>query len=238
MAMLELESIVVKYGVAVALQGVSLKIEKGECVALLGANGAGKSTIVNAISGLEPLTAGEIFFEGLKINGIPTHKVVQLGISQIPEGRLVFPKMTVWENLELGSTPIQDKQRKKELQEQVYTLFPRLRERLKQNAGTLSGGEQQMLALGRALMSNPKLLLSDEVSMGLAPLVVRDLYNTLGRINAEWEVTLLLVEQDAKLALTVAKQGYILETGKIVASGLSQELAKDDVVRRIYLSED
>jgi len=146
--------------------------------------------------------------------------------------------MTVWENLELGSTPVQNKQKKKELQEQVYHLFPRLQERLKQNAGTLSGGEQQMLALGRALMSNPKLLLSDEVSMGLAPLVVRDLYNTLMRINAEWGVTLLLVEQDARLALSVATHGYVLETGKIVASGSSEELVKDDVVRKVYLSED
>jgi branched-chain amino acid transport system ATP-binding protein len=236
--MLKLENIVVKYGVAVALQGVSLEVEKADRVALLGANGAGKSTIVNAISGIEPLAAGRVLFEGTAISGWPPHRIVELGIAQIPEGRLVFPRMTVWENLELGSTPIKDRQRKKELQKQVFALFPRLEERRKQEAGTLSGGEQQMLAFGRTLMSNPKLILSDEVSMGLAPVVVRELYNTLLRINAEWKVTLLIVEQDAKLALNVARHAHVLETEKIVASGPSEELARNDVVRKVYLGEE
>lgn len=238
MAILKLKEVVVKYGVAVALQGVSLEVEKGESVALLGANGAGKSTIVNAISGIEPLAAGEIAFEGQKISGLAPHRIVELGIAQIPEGRLVFPRMSVWENLELGATSIRDKQKKTELREQVLTLFPRLKERLKQPAGTMSGGEQQMLAFGRAMMSNPKLLLSDEVSMGLAPLVVRLLYETLMRIKQEWGVTLLIVEQDAKLALDMTSRAYLLETGRIVAQGESAELIQNDLVRKVYLGEE
>ncbi len=238
MAILELRDIVVKYGVAVALQGISFQVDKGESVALLGANGAGKSSIVNAVSGIEPLAGGEISFEGEKISGLPPHRIVELGIAQIPEGRLVFPRMSVWENLELGATTIRDRQKKMGLQEQVFTLLPRLKERLKQPAGTMSGGEQQMLAFGRAMMSNPKLILSDEVSMGLAPLVVRLLYDTLMRIKNEWGVTLLIVEQDAKLALNVTGRAYILETGRIVAQGLSAELVQNDVVRKVYLGEE
>ena len=238
MAILELRDIVVKYGVAVALQGISLQVEKGESVALLGANGAGKSTIVNAISGIERLASGEITFEGEKISGLPPYRIVEQGIAQIPEGRLIFPRMSVWENLEVGATIIRDRQKKVNLQEQVFTLLPRLKERLKQPAGTMSGGEQQMLAFGRAMMSNPKLILSDEVSMGLAPVVVRLLYDTLIRIKIEWGVTLLIVEQDAKLALSVAHRAYVLETGKIAARGLSEELARDDVIRKIYLAEE
>ena len=236
--MLRLENITVKYGIAVALQGVSLEVEKGDRASLLGANGAGKSSIVNAISGVETLAEGKIYFEGQLISGRPPHRIVELGIAQIPEGRLIFPRMTVWENLELGSTPVRDKLRKKDLQEQVFTLFPRLKERLKQQAGTMSGGEQQMLAFGRAIMSNPKLILSDEVSMGLAPVVVRELYNTMLRINIEWGVTLLIVEQDAQLALSVARYAFILETGRIVATGLSEELAQKDTVRKVYLGEE
>lgn len=236
--MLDLDHIVVKYGVAVALQGISLKVEKGDRVALLGANGAGKSTIVNAVSGVVPLTAGSIHFDGRRIDGLPPHEIVKLGIAQIPEGRLVFPKMTVWENLELGATTVRDRRRKEGLEEQVLSLFPRLKERLWQKAGTMSGGEQEMLAFGRALMSDPKLILSDEVSMGLSPLLVRDIYNTLVRINRELGVTLLIVEQDAKLALSVAKDCYIIETGKIVAGGPSEELARNDVVRKVYLGEE
>lgn len=236
--MLDLDHIVVKYGVAVALQGISLKVEKGDRVALLGANGAGKSTIVNAVSGVAPLTSGSIHFEGRRIDGIPPHEIVELGIAQIPEGRLVFPKMTVWENLELGATTVRDRRRKEGLEEQVLSLFPRLKERLRQKAGTMSGGEQEMLAFGRALMSDPKLILSDEVSMGLSPLLVRDIYNTLVRINMELGVTLLIVEQDARLALSVAKHSYIIETGKIVAGGRSEELAHNDVVRKVYLGEE
>jgi branched-chain amino acid transport system ATP-binding protein len=238
MAILELRDIMVKYGVAVALQGVCLEVDRGESVALLGANGAGKSSIVNAVSGIEPLSAGEIFFEGQKISGLPPHRIVERGIAQIPEGRLVFPRMTVWENLELGATVIRDRAKKQNLQEQVFDLLPRLKERLKQPAGTLSGGEQQMLAFGRAMMSDPKLILSDEVSMGLAPLVVRLLYETLLRIQKDWGVTLLIVEQDAQLALRVTGRAYVLQTGKIVAQGPSAELARNDIVRKVYLGEE
>jgi len=238
MAILELRDIVVKYGVAVAIQGISLQVEKGESVALLGANGAGKSTIVNAISGIERLASGEIAFEGKNISGLPPYQIVEQGIAQIPEGRLIFPRMSVWENLEVGATVIHDRQKKVNLQEQVFTLLPRLKERLRQPAGTMSGGEQQMLAFGRAMMSNPKLILSDEVSMGLAPVVVRLLYDTLIRIKIEWGVTLLIVEQDAKLALSVAHRAYVLETGRVAATGLSEELARNDLIRKIYLAEE
>jgi branched-chain amino acid transport system ATP-binding protein len=213
-------------------------VEKGESVALLGANGAGKSTIVNAISGIERLASGEIAFEGKNISGLPPYQIVEQGIAQIPEGRLIFPRMSVWENLEVGATVIHDRQKKVTLQEQVFTLLPRLKERLRQPAGTMSGGEQQMLAFGRAMMSNPKLILSDEVSMGLAPVVVRLLYDTLIRIKIEWGVTLLIVEQDAKLALSVAHRAYVLETGRVAATGLSEELARNDLIRKIYLAEE
>jgi len=235
--MLELRGVTVKYGVAVAIQDISLIAEEGARIALLGANGAGKSTVANAISGLAPLSSGEIRFGDRRIDGLPPHAIVALGVSQIPEGRLVFPKMTVWENLELGATALGSKGDKLELFEQVYELFPRLRERSKQRAGTLSGGEQQMLAVGRALMSRPKVILSDEISMGLAPLVVRTIYDTLVKINEEWGVTLLIVEQDAKLALKVATHCHILESGRIVAGGRSEDMARSEMVRRVYLAE-
>ncbi len=238
MVLLKLEKIIVKYGAAVALQGISFDIQQKDRVALLGANGAGKSTIVNAISGIAPLVDGEIYFSRDLISGMSPHKIVEKGISQIPEGRLVFPRMTVKENLQLGATIVKDVGRKKELEEQVFTLFPRLKERVKQEAGTMSGGEQQMVAFGRSLMSDPKLILSDEVSMGLAPLVVKELYQKLSIINAEWGVTLLIVEQDAKLALSVARKAHVLETGRIMASGPSEELAKNDIVRKVYLGEE
>jgi branched-chain amino acid transport system ATP-binding protein len=235
--MLELRGVTVKYGNALAIQDISFVAQDGARIALLGANGAGKSTVANAISGMVPLAGGEIRFDGRPINGLPPHIIVALGVSQIPEGRLVFPKMTVWENLELGATPLANKREKPKVLEQVYELFPRLRERAKQTAGTLSGGEQQMLAVGRALMSRPKLILSDEISMGLAPVVVRTIYENLLKINAEWGVTLLIVEQDAKLALKVASHCHILESGRIVAGGSSVEMARSEIVRRVYLAE-
>jgi len=235
--MLELRGVTVKYGVAVAIQDISLIAQEGSRIALLGANGAGKSTVANAISGLAPLSGGEIRFDNRRIDGLPPHAIVALGVSQIPEGRLVFPKMTVWENLELGATALGNKGDKMELFEQVYELFPRLQERSRQPAGTLSGGEQQMLAVGRALMSRPKVILSDEISMGLAPLIVRSIYDNLVKINEEWGVTLLIVEQDAKLALKVATQCHILESGRIVAGGSSADMARSEMVRRIYLAE-
>ncbi len=233
--MLELQDVRVKYGVAVALHGVSLTVERGDAVALLGANGAGKSTIVNAISGVVPLASGAIRFEGRRIDGIAAHRIVQLGVAQVPEGRLVFPGMTVAENLELGAVTIRDRHRKDELRAQVLSLFPRLKERERQKAGAMSGGEQEMLAFGRALMSDPKLILTDEVSMGLAPVVVRDIYDTLARINREMGVTLLMVEQDARLALSVAKRAYVIETGRIATSGRAEDLMNDDAVRKAYL---
>jgi branched-chain amino acid transport system ATP-binding protein len=235
--MLELRGVTVRYGVAVAIQDISLVVQEGDRIALLGANGAGKSTVANAISGIVQLSGGEIRFEDRRIHGLPPHAIVALGISQIPEGRLVFPKMTVWENLELGATALGAKGDKMELLQQVYELFPRLRERSRQQAGTLSGGEQQMLAVGRALMSRPKVILSDEISMGLAPLIVRTIYDKLVKINQEWGVALVIVEQDAKLALNVATQCHILESGRIVAGGNSTDMARSEIVRRVYLAE-
>jgi branched-chain amino acid transport system ATP-binding protein len=235
--MLELQGVTVKYGVAVAIQDVSLVAHQGDRIALLGANGAGKSTVANAVSGIVPLSRGQIRFENRRIDGLPPHIIVALGVSQIPEGRLIFPKMTVWENLELGATALGSKGDKLELLEQVYDLFPRLRERSRQHAGTLSGGEQQMLAVGRALMSRPKVILSDEISMGLAPLVVRTIYDTLLKISEEWGVTLLIVEQDAKLALKVATECHILESGRIVAGGTAADMARSEIVRKVYLAE-
>ncbi|MCF8097225.1 MAG: ABC transporter ATP-binding protein [Desulfarculaceae bacterium] len=236
--MLELKDVVAGYGPAVALHEINLSLQAGQRVSLLGANGAGKSSIVNVISGLLPIRSGEVWFEGERIDGRPAHRVVELGIAQIPEGRLIFPKMSVWENLELGSTALRDKEQKDGLLEQVFELFPRLAERRKQLAGTMSGGEQQMLAVGRALMSRPRLILSDEISMGLAPLVVRDIYDTLLSINQEWGVTLLMVEQEAKLALEVADTCHLLESGRIAASGTAEEMSKSELVRKVYLAED
>lgn len=238
MAFLDVKKIVAVYGASVAINGASFQAEKGERVALLGANGAGKSSVVNAISGLLPLRSGEIWFKDGRLDGTPPHEVVNRGIRQIPEGRLIFPKMTVWENLELGATVLKDAVRKQELYGEILQLFPRLRERRDQKAGTMSGGEQQMLAVGRALMSRPEVILSDEISMGLAPIVVRDIYETLTRINEEWGVTLVMVEQEARLALQVAQSCHLLESGRIVASGSAEEMAKSEVIRKVYLAED
>jgi len=238
LSFLEIKQVVAGYGPAVALHGVSLSMEKGQRVSLLGANGAGKSSIVNVVSGLLPVRSGEVWFQGERIDGWAAHRIVGLGVSQVPEGRLVFPKMTVWENLELGATTLKDTVQKSRILEQVFDLFPRLSERRKQMAGTMSGGEQQMLAVGRSLMSQPKLILSDEISMGLAPLVVRDIYDTLLHINQELGVTLLMVEQEAKLALEVADTCHLLESGRIVASGPADEMAKSELVRKVYLAED
>jgi branched-chain amino acid transport system ATP-binding protein len=236
MAMLMLDDVHAYYGNIHALKGITLNVEQGEIVTLIGSNGAGKSTTLKAISGLLRPRVGTITFQDEMLNGVPPHQVVARGICQSPEGRRVFPRMSVAENLEMGAF-----QRKKDASlsedfERVYTLFPRLKERLTQKAGTLSGGEQQMLAIGRALMARPKLLLLDEPSMGLAPVLVELVFETIKTINGQG-TTVLLVEQNALMALGVAHRGYILQTGEIVLSDTAERLAQNDEVRKAYLGE-
>lgn len=232
--MLTVESIDVNYGAIRALVDVSLEVEAGEIIALIGANGAGKSTTLRTISGLVKPSKGKITFEGTEIQKLPPHRVVEMGISQVPEGRRVFPLMTVLENLEMGAFTRKDSAGIKEDIKKVFAKFPRLEERKKQPAGTLSGGEQQMLAIGRALMSRPKLLLMDEPSMGLAPMLVQEIFNTVKEIN-QGGTTILLVEQNARMALSIAKRGYVLETGRMVISGKAGELAENEEVQKAYL---
>ncbi len=234
MALLELRDVHTYYGNIHALKGISLTVDKGEIVTLIGANGAGKSTTLKTISGLLRPRQGEILLDGERIDGIPAHGIVAKGICQAPEGRRIFPRMTVRENLEMGAF-----QRNKgpELEgdfERVYTLFPRLKERLTQNGGTLSGGEQQMLAIGRALMSRPSLLLLDEPSMGLAPILVEQIFQIIKDINATG-TTVLLVEQNALMALGIAARGYILQTGEIVLQDTADKLIVNPEVRKAYL---
>jgi branched-chain amino acid transport system ATP-binding protein len=231
--MLEVQDINVYYGAIHALKGVSLQVKEGEIVSLIGANGAGKSTILKTLSGLLKPRSGAIQFMGRAITGLPAQEIVKTGISHCPEGRRVFANMTVEENLELGAYLRKDKEIKSDL-EKVYHRFPRLLERRKQLAGTLSGGEQQMLAIGRALMSRPKLLLLDEPSMGLAPLLVQEIFRIIQEINIGG-TTVLLVEQNANQALKIAHRAYVLETGKIVLSGSAQELAESDDIKKAYL---
>lgn len=233
---LELRNISVKYGSALAVHRISIRVKKGQRVALLGSNGAGKTTVCRAVSGTQPLSEGEIWYRGHRIDLVPAHRRVQLGISLVPEGRLVFPKMTVWENLELGATQIRDRERKEQTYDLVFGLFPRLKERLNQQAGRMSGGEQQMLTVARALMARPKVLLCDEISMGLAPIVVKELYRTLLQIRESLGLTLLVVEQDAKLALGFADYCYVLENGRIAAEGTPEDLIGTDALRKVYLS--
>jgi branched-chain amino acid transport system ATP-binding protein len=232
--MLKIENINVFYGAIHAIKGISLEVNEGQIVTLIGANGAGKSTILRTISGLLKPKSGEITFEGKGIAGKPAQDIVKLGISQVPEGRRVFANMTVLENLELGAYIRSDKQGIKDDMEVVFQRFPRLKERLTQLAGTLSGGEQQMLAMGRALMSRPRLLLLDEPSMGLAPLLVKEIFSIIKDINTTG-TTILLVEQNANMALSIAHQAYVLETGRITLSGDAKELAASEEVRKAYL---
>jgi branched-chain amino acid transport system ATP-binding protein len=233
--LLEVRDLDVRYGAIRAIKGIDFTVEEGEIVALLGANGAGKTTTQKTISGMLRPAAGSITFDGRRIDGIPAHRLIGLGICHVPEGRHVFPRMTVAENLEMGAFRFR-RPDEAEL-ERVLELFPRLRERFRQQAGTLSGGEQQMLAIGRALMGKPRLLLLDEPSMGLAPLIVRQIFEIIREINASG-VTVLLVEQNAAQALALASRGYVLETGEIVLSGTGQELLADDRVRAAYLGEE
>jgi branched-chain amino acid transport system ATP-binding protein len=232
--MLKIEDINVYYGNIHALKGVSLDINEGEIVTLIGANGAGKSTLLKTISGLLKPKNGSILFEGQSISGKVAQSIVKQGLSHVPEGRRVFANMSVEENLELGAYLRKDKQGIKEDFEKVYNLFPRLLERRKQLSGTLSGGEQQMLAMGRALMARPKLLLLDEPSMGLAPLLVKTIFRIIEEINKSG-TTILLVEQNANMALSIADRAYVIETGKIVLSGSSDELNQSDQIRMAYL---
>ena len=233
--MLQISDLSIYYGKAVALKGITLEVGDGEVVSLLGANGAGKSTTLRTISGLVSPKSGEIHFMGEKISGLPPHKVVKKGISHCPEGRRIFPDLTVYENLVMmGAYLRSDKKEIAESLENMYALFPRLKERRNQKGGTLSGGEQQMLAIGRALMSKPKLLLLDEPSLGLAPSAVQDLARRIREIN-ELGVTVLLVEQNARMALGISDRAYILEVGKIVLMGRSSDLLKVDQVKKAYL---
>jgi len=234
--MLELKNVSSGYGAIEALKAVNFRIERSEIVTLIGANGAGKSTALRNITGLVPSTSGDVMFEGKRLNGMQPHRIAAMGISMVPEGRAIFANLSVSENLEMGAYLQKDKaQNAKEL-ERVFTLFPRLKERLKQLGGTLSGGEQQMLAIGRALMARPRLLLLDEPSLGLAPILVHTIFAAIDEINKEG-TTILLVEQNANAALRHSHRAYVLETGTIVMEGSSQQLAADPRVREAYLGE-
>jgi branched-chain amino acid transport system ATP-binding protein len=233
---LEIDGVHVYYGAIHALKGVSLNVREGEIVTLIGANGAGKSTTLRAINGLNRPRQGTIRFQGREISGSPPHAIVKSGIAQSPEGRRLFPRMSVTENLEMGAFQRTDRQNFREDMDRVFTLFPRLEERRSQKAGTLSGGEQQMCAIGRALMARPKLLLLDEPSMGLAPIFVERIFETIVEVNKEG-TPVLLVEQNALMALDVASRGYVMETGRIAIEGPSSELKTNEQVRMTYLGE-
>ncbi len=233
--MLELRDVTVAYGRIDALKGISFSVKPGEIVALIGANGAGKSTTLMTISGVIALRNGEILYNGTRISGRPVHEIVRLGISQVPEGRRIFPRMTVRENLEMGAFS----RRKKEFagdMKHIFEMFPALAERSRQFGGTLSGGEQQMLAIGRALMSRPSLMLLDEPSLGLAPIIVSRIFKIIREIN-EQGTTVLLVEQNAKAALRLAHRAYVMETGKIVMQGDASQLERDPGIKKAYLGE-
>jgi len=231
---LKINDIRVQYQNTLALKGVSLTVEEGEIVTLLGANGAGKSSLLRAISGLVVPKSGEILFLGRRINGLPTHEIVALGIAHVPEGRHVYPQMSVRENLEMGAYNCRDKKEIEKRFEEVFLHFPRLKERCNQLAGTLSGGEQQMVAMGRGLMAKPKIFLLDEPSLGLAPLVVKEIGNIIVDINKRG-TTVLLVEQNARMALQLSHRGYVLETGNVALEGLSKDLLGNEHVIKAYL---
>lgn len=235
MSILEIKDLAVHYGGIVALGGISFSVEEGSIVTLIGANGAGKSTTLRAIMGLVPTAAGSVIYRGEKITGLDTRRIVEMGLVLVPEGRRVFPNLTVLENLKLGAY-LQDKPTETRRLEHVYDLFPRLKERHWQHAGTLSGGEQQMLAVGRALMANPTMVMMDEPSLGLAPLVVKDIFSIIRRINSEG-VTVLLIEQNANVALHTADYGYVLQTGTITLEGTGAELLANEEVKVAYLGK-
>ena len=232
---LEVKNLFVNYGVVPALRGISFTVDEGEIVALIGPNGAGKTTTLHAISSLVKCSAKSIFYEGRDISSIEAHKLVKTGVVQVPEGRGIFPNLTVLENINLGAYLRHDREGIKHDREWIFSVFPRLLERIGQVGGTLSGGEQQMLAIGRALMSRPRLLLLDEPSMGLAPIIVEEIFHIIKKINKENNTTILLVEQNAQMALTVSKRAYVIEVGNIVNEGLSKDLKHDDQIKKAYL---
>ena len=234
MALLEVKNLEVYYGVINALKGISFEVNEGEIVTLIGANGAGKTTTMQSIMGLIHPKNGEIIYDGKIVVGIPSHKIVRMGMTQVPEGRRIFAELNVYENLMMGAYTNRDRGQIKRDLEEIYTLFPRLEERKTQMAGMLSGGEQQMLAMGRALMSHPKLLMLDEPSMGLAPILVSQVFDMIKHLN-ETGTTILLVEQNAEKALSIADRAYVMETGAITLSGTGEELAKSEQVQKAYL---
>ncbi|MBO5521466.1 MAG: ABC transporter ATP-binding protein [Eubacterium sp.] len=236
MALLEVKDLYVNYGVIPALKGISFEVEEGEVIALIGANGAGKTTTLHTVTGLIEPSGGTIMFDGKDITKTPADKIVAMGMAHVPEGRRVFPDMTVYQNLMLGAFTRKDPAEKQASLENVYEHFPRLKERAKQLAGTLSGGEQQMLAMGRALMSRPKILLMDEPSMGLSPILVGEIFNIIESVSSQG-TTILLVEQNAQKALNIADRAYVLETGSIAMSGPAEQLRNDDSIRKAYLGE-
>jgi branched-chain amino acid transport system ATP-binding protein len=233
--MLEIKNLGVNYGSITALKGISLEVKQGDIVTLIGANGAGKTTTLKTISGLLRVRSGEIYYEGNRIANLPPHQIVKLGISHVPEGRMIFANLTVQENLRMGAYLQKDKAAIRSEQDFVFGMFPRLKERQSQVAGTLSGGEQQMLAIGRALMSRPKFLMMDEPSLGIAPLLVKTIFEKIVEINRERGITILLVEQNANLALEISRYGYVLETGRIILQDNSAALRQNPQVKSAYL---
>lgn len=236
MAMLEVKDLEVYYGVIQAIKGVSFQVNQGEVIALIGANGAGKTTILHTVTGLLSPKRGSVVFEGKEITKVPAHKIVSVGMAHVPEGRRVFAELSVYENLKMGAYTRKDKKEIEESLANVYKRFPRLEERKNQMAGTLSGGEQQMLAMGRALMSKPKIILMDEPSMGLSPIMVNEIFDII-RAVSESGTTVLLVEQNAKKALSIADRAYVLETGNIVLEGKAEDLLENDSIKKAYLGE-
>src|SRR5437660_1149505 len=233
--MLEIENLVVNYGAICALHGISLKVQQGDIVTLIGANGAGKTTLLRTVSGLIKPKSGQIRYAGQSLTNLAAHETVKRGVAQVPEGRMIFANLTVWENLKMGAYLQKDKSAIQKELEYVFGIFPRLKERQKQVAGTLSGGEQQMLAIGRALMSKPKFLMLDEPSLGIAPLLVKVIFEKIVEINRQQGITILLVEQNANLALQVASYAYVLESGRITLQDSSAQLRQNPEVKRAYL---